>query len=271
MSGKIRVSSEEQPLYVSVVLKFFDMGLSPYEQAAYLWLKRRSGKDNPVWESVPNMAKSAGMSERRFHTALDRLQALGMIRAKARSGQTTEFVLLDQGEWTDPATLAPDAGVSAPTPAPRATPPAPDARVPLHDMQGTLAPRADKVTTTKKQQGRNNPKKKEDPKHEFDPATVDLPPQFDRERFTDFCATRLKTKSPMTAIALRRFINKHQHHDRSTLDQMFDNAIVGNWKDLYPLKDRDNALARRGGNTPEARAAESATDLLAHLERRKAS
>lgn len=271
MSGKIRVSSEEQPLYVSVVLKFFDMGLSPYEQAAYLWLKRRSGKDNPVWESVPNMAKSAGMSERRFHTALDRLQALGMIRAKARSGQTTEFVLLDQGEWTDPATLAPDAGVSAPTPAPRATPPAPDAGVPLHDMQGTLAPRADKVTTTKKQQGRNNPKKKEDPKHEFDPATVDLPPQFDRERFTDFCATRLKTKSPMTAIALRRFINKHQHHDRSTLDQMFDNAIVGNWKDLYPLKDRDNALARRGGNTPEARAAESATDLLAHLERRKAS
>lgn len=106
--------------------------------------------------------------------------------------------------------------------------------------------------------------------HEFDPATIDLPPVFDRERFMDFCATRLKVKSPMTAIALRRFIAKHQKHDRATLDQMFDNAIVGTWKDLYPLNPRDLALTRPGrSGTPEQRAAESATNLLAHLERRK--
>lgn len=240
MSGKIRVSSEEQLLYVSVVLKFFDMGLSPYEQAAYLWLKRRSGKDNPVWESVPNMAKGAGMSERRFHTALERLQALGMIRAKARSGQTTEFVLLDQGNWADPATLAPDAGVGAPTPAPRATPLAPGARVPLHDMQGTLAPRADKVTTTKKQQGRNNQEKQareEQPKKpsaKFNPAEVPLPEHVSRQAWSDFVSHRSEIRKPLTARAVALILADLAKHPTDA-NEMLITSVKRGWTGVFPL------------------------------------
>lgn len=261
-----------------------DLDLSPFEFRVYAHMVRRANDQHGVyWESNEAGAKHCRMDVKTYRAALVTLVERGLVTRVDRKGQTSEYRLTPKSEWLMAPTESgrgtkSGRGTTSGTPAEngRGTP-TKNGRTPLPETVDKGNPlkgvpgRESQKTYTREPKPKKPVKKKAEPTHEFDPATVDLPPQFDRERFTDFCATRLKAKSPMTVIALRRFINKHQHHDRSTLDQMFDNAIVGNWKDLYPLKDRDNALARRGGNTPEARAAESATDLLAHLERRKAS
>lgn len=91
------------------------------------------------------------------------------------------------------------------------------------------------------------PKPKKAVEHEFNPVVVagELPPQFDPDRFLAFCGMRLKRGWPMTLEALKAFLRKHQKHPRAVLDEMFDNAIVGQWQDLYPLKhDRPTGSAR---------------------------
>lgn len=88
------------------------------------------------------------------------------------------------------------------------------------------------------------PKPKKPPKkltqHEFNPATTahELPEQFDPDLFQDFCRMRHKIGAPMTLEALKQFIGKHKKHPKPVLDEMFRNAIVANWKDLYPLKNQ---------------------------------
>lgn len=91
------------------------------------------------------------------------------------------------------------------------------------------------------------PKPRKAVEHEFNPVVVagELPPQFDPDRFLAFCGMRLKRGWPMTLEALKAFLRKHQKHPRAVLDEMFDNAIVGQWQDLYPLKhDRPTGSAR---------------------------
>lgn len=91
------------------------------------------------------------------------------------------------------------------------------------------------------------PKPRKAVEHEFNPVVVagELPPQFDPDRFLAFCGMRLKRGWPMTLEALKAFLRKHQKHPRAVLDEMFDNAIVGQWQDLYPLKhDRPAGSAR---------------------------
>lgn len=120
--------------------------------------------------------------------------------------------------------------------------------------------------TTKKEQRetRARAKHKKEPKHEFDPATVDLPPQFDRQLFTEFCAERLRKKRPMTERALRQFLKSHGDHSKPTLDLMFRKAIVAGWLDLYPLDKRRTTDARASPKEPTEREYRdvNAADLL---------
>lgn len=99
--------------------------------------------------------------------------------------------------------------------------------------------------------------------HAFDPATVEIPDHFDRQLFMEFCESRLEKKRPMTERALRQFVKAHADHPKLELDAMFRKAIVAGWLDLYPLDKRKNG-------TPEERAADTATGLLAHLRSRHA-
>lgn len=104
------------------------------------------------------------------------------------------------------------------------------------------------------QQGTPNkePKKRDTRKrkgHEFDPETVPLPEQFDREHFVAFCDVRLKKNSPMTAYALRLFLKKHGGLPKDELDARFEKAIVAGWLDLYPVDGnrRPQRAATKGG------------------------
>ena len=83
------------------------------------------------------------------------------------------------------------------------------------------------------------PKRQKQNDHEFDPASVPLPDSFDRDRFVDFCASRLRRRAPLTEVALKRFVARHESQPAPVLDRMFDNAIVSGWQDLYPLKPQD--------------------------------
>lgn len=128
--------------------------------------------------------------------------------------------------------------LNPPTPLPQTAPPAtshvePEARPPI----GPEPPRTQRSKKLKT--------------HEFDPDTValDLPPQFDRDRFLDFCRMRQKIGAPMTLEALKAFLRKHQKHPKHVLDEMFDNAIAANWKDLWPLKHEQAAGPPRSSAT----------------------
>ena len=88
-------------------------------------------------------------------------------------------------------------------------------------------------------------KKQKGQTHDFDPETVELPENFDRERFVDFCAMRLQKKDPMTALALKNFIRVNRNYSAPVLNRMFDNAIVPGWKALYPLKPWEQEEAER--------------------------
>src|SRR5690554_6605542 len=81
---------------------------------------------------------------------------------------------------------------------------------------GAKAPRSSREKTKPK-------KPKKELKHEFNPAEVsqDLPDNFDRELFQDFCARRLEVDAPMTLLALKQFITKHKRHPPEILDEMF--------------------------------------------------
>lgn len=65
------------------------------------------------------------------------------------------------------------------------------------------------------------------------PHAVELPPQFDPERFVAFCDMRLTIAKPMSVQALKAFVTKHKKHSREVLDEAFDSAIVASWQDLY--------------------------------------
>ena len=92
-------------------------------------------------------------------------------------------------------------------------------------------------------QEKKKPKKARKRTHEFNPAEVaaDLPDNFDRELFQDFCARRLEVDKPMTLLALKRFISGHKDQPQPVLDEMFRRAIVSGWQDLYPLDKREAA------------------------------
>lgn len=138
------VGSEERQYWVQIPNEFFDLGLSPYELAAYAWMKRRFGTGKSgVFESVSNMAKAVGMSTRRFHTAIDRLMEANVIRSEGKT-LTVKYIIHDKSVWKMPSS-APDAeGKSEPS--------APHAEHSLHHVQKDSAPRADKVDTLSRYQ-----------------------------------------------------------------------------------------------------------------------
>lgn len=101
-------------------------------------------------------------------------------------------------------------------------------------------PATTKTELTKTEEPKTSTREKKPKKqivHEFNPHAVELPPQFDPERFVAFCDMRLAIAKPMSVQALKAFVTKHKKHSREVLDEAFDSAIVASWQDLYPPKD----------------------------------
>lgn len=246
-----RVEDGRDDLPFMVHSELDDIGLDPFEFRVYAHAVRRAGGESgELWESVEAGAAHCRMDVKTYRAALVALVKLRLLSRKDRPGQTSVYRLTPRSAWLATPTKNGRAtesgrgtGNGRGTPTKNGRTPLPetvDKGNPLKGIPGRESPK----TYTREPKPKKPTKKTPEPAHEFDPATVDLPPQFDRELFQAFCSNRLKKKSPMTLEALRRFLKKHGKHNKATLDQMFDNAIIAGWKDLYPLKnDRSHAKA----------------------------
>lgn len=110
-----------------------DMGLDPYAFRVYCRLCRRAGGGH-AFESAPAMAEACKMSERKVRECLKALEAMGLIIAQERPGQTTVFRL--QSIRTPASPAAPNPGTAC-----TSAPPAGDLGT---TCRTTPAPPADK-------------------------------------------------------------------------------------------------------------------------------
>lgn len=257
--GKHTAEDHRDGMPVFIHSEIDDFGLNAFEFRAYAHLARRvNDKDGTYYESLEEGAKVCRMNVKTYRAALSALVDRGLVSRKDRAGQTSVYRLEPRQNWKP---LPNQEGVPNQVALPeQVEPPTTSGRTPLPDQ-------VDKGTPLKVLP-KGSKKKREKKAHAFNPETVDLPPNFDREHFIEFCAARLRNDKPMTERALSIFLKKHGRHDKSTLDAMFEDAAIGEWQDLYyPPKGRDEPqLARKGDSG--SRAAQQATNLLAHLERR---
>lgn len=242
------VEDERRDLPFMVHSELDDLDLSPHEFRVYAHLVRRANDSRgEYWESIEAGAKHCRMNAKTYRAALASLVQLRLLTREDRPGETSVYRLTPRSAWLATPTKSgratengrgTESGRGTPTkngrtPLPKTV----DKGNPLKGIPGRESPK----TSTRENKPKKQATKNKSQDHEFDPATVTLPPNFDRELFMAFCSSRAKKKRPMTAEALRLFIRKHKHHPKTTLDQMFQNAIVPGWLDLYPLKDQDPA------------------------------
>lgn len=268
MTGDHTVTDSRDDLPFMVHSDLDDLDLTPFEFRAYAHMVRRAGiKGGEYWESVDAGAKHCRMDAKTYRAALRSLVRRGLLTRTDRPGETSVYRITPRRSWLTPTKSGRATESGTPTENGRGTP-TKSGRTPLPKT-------VDKVLPLKRIPGRESQEIRARPKpapkkrkgHEFNPAEAaqDLPPNFDRELFQDFCARRLENNAPMTLLALKQFVTKHKRHPPDVLDEMFRSAIIGGWKDLYPPRDH------KPSGSPEERAANNATNLLAHLERRTGS
>lgn len=229
MTGDHTVTDSRDDLPFMVHSDLDDLDLTPFEFRAYAHMVRRAGiKGGEYWESVDAGAKHCRMDAKTYRAALRSLVRRGLLTRTDRPGETSVYRITPRRSWLTPTKSGRATESGTPTENGRGTP-TKSGRTPLPKT-------VDKVLPTKRIPGRESQdtrakgKKRE---HEFNPAEVVLPPNFDRELFQDFCARRLEVNAPMTLLALKQFVTKHKHHSPEELDEMFRAAIIAGWKDLY--------------------------------------
>lgn len=85
--------------------------------------------------------------------------------------------------------------------------------------------------------------KKERKNNSYDEILSSITDDSLREMYLEYIKMRKLTKSEMTDRALEMLINKVnklEPYDIERQKKMLENAIVGNWKSVYPLKDENN-------------------------------
>lgn len=230
--------------------------LPPRDKFVLLALADYANDDGEAWPKQSTLAQWTCYDRSTVNQALTSLEATGLIVSRqtyrddgGKSVKVYRLAFLDAPHVAQdnmPHVEEDNKGMSAPATSPcrpRQHPHVAQGNS-KNPQEGTPKKEPKKEIHTRGAKPEKPAGKKREPTHEFDPTSVPLPPNFDRERFMEFCENRLKAKSPMTELALRRFVKKHERHDKATLDQMFDNAIVAGWKDLWPLKNQRAATSK---------------------------
>ena len=106
----------------------------------------------------------------------------------------------------------------------------------------------DKLNTDKK--------KKERKKTSYDDILADITDDTLKELYLEYIKMRKLIKSPLTDRALKMLIDKVERlepFDIQRQKQMLENAIMNNWKSVYPLKDeRTKLIEKRPQNTHQS-------------------
>jgi hypothetical protein len=99
---KVQEGRDDMPIFIHSELD--DYGLSLIEFRVYARLARRCGKA-AASESVPNMARDFGVSDRTVQRALRLLVAARLIAEERRPGKTTLYTLLPRPAWAPALSL----------------------------------------------------------------------------------------------------------------------------------------------------------------------
>lgn len=262
MSKRHAVKDERRDLPFMVHSELDDLGLSPYEFRVYAHMVRRAGdRDGAYWESVKSGAEHCRMDVKTYRAALAALEALRLVVRVDRPGQTSEYRLTSRSDWRP----LPKTG-GAPLPNPVLPNP-----VPLPETVGDPYQKREGTPTgngTQRESPEGNPLKviqrdasaKPTKPQGFDPKTIPLPDHVTPDVWASFVEHRAERRKPLTARAVQ-LILADLAKTPFDADEMLRRTITNGWTGVFPLD-----KPTRG--TPELRAARSATDLLAHLERR---
>ncbi len=257
--------------------------LSPRDRFVLFALADYAHDDFRAWPRHKTLAEFTGYSRDTVLQALASLEAAGLIRSEARrredGGRSSNIYELVFAEHPPVVTADTPVGETDRGMSDSRTPPVGDSDTPRKrgrhppvvtadtknyqkELPEEPRPKPNPPTPLKPQ--RKKPKGTKVEEHEFDPETVELPPQFDQELFAEFCQARLEKGFPMTLRALKLFVDKHKMHPKPVLDDAFRSAIIGGgWRDLYP---KPAELARgKPRQTPEERGADAASGLLEHM------
>lgn len=230
-----------------------DLDLSPFEFRAYVHLVRRAGtRGGEYWESVDAGATHCRMDAKTYRAALKALVDRGLLTREDRPGETSVYRLAPRRQWRTPTTSGTPTRNGRATTSGRGTP-TKSGRTPLPET-------VDKENPLKGIPGRES--QELSARARFDPAKVDLPDFIDPQAWADFVTHRREIKKRLTTRAVDLILADLAKTPEDA-NGMLRQTIARGWTGVFPLDKRKNG-------TPEERAADTATGLLAHLRSRHA-
>ena len=125
----------------------------------------------------------------------------------------------------------------------------PQAETPSTDFPSTEKPQQLNTNISSTNELSTKDKKKERKNNSYDEILSSVEDESLRELYLEYIKMRKLNKSQMTDRALEMLINKVnklEPYDIERQKKLLENAIVGNWKSVYPLKDNN------AGNQPKS-------------------
>lgn len=288
MSRRTQYADDRDDLPFMVHSELDDLDLSPYEFRAYAHIVRRVNGSNRVYnESISNGAKHCRMSVSTYRNALVTLVELGLLTRTERVGRPAVFRVTPKRDWTATPARSGTGQAAEPLPevteAPGSTPTKTDrgdlSEVigdPYQIRQGTptksdrqresLEESPSKRVLRRDKGSRPGPEKNST---KFDPLSVELPEQVTPEVWSEFVAHRREIRKALTPTATQRLLRNLESFGPAA-DQALRNSVANGWTGVFAPKDEKPELSR-AGNRADARAAQSATDLLTAIRSRKSA
>src|SRR3990167_4098560 len=99
MKNKFRLSDESgDRRYFTIVPNYIVNHSTPYEQAIYLYMKRKAGEKGTCWTSAQEIGKKLGISRNTVAKYREKLLKRGWIKIVGRKGKTRptdEYKIVD--------------------------------------------------------------------------------------------------------------------------------------------------------------------------------
>lgn len=168
------------------------------------------------------LSQETGLSEQQTKTALKKLQSTNEITIKA-TNRFSIITLVNYGLYQDRKEDTNQQNNQQ------------------NNQQSTNNQPTDKqqATTTKNENNNNNDNNNKKTKAKKDFFDLDIPDYVNKETLKDYIDTRKNSRSPMSKPALKLLIKKIKDFKEQGQDinKCLEEAILSNWKSIFPLKE----------------------------------
>lgn len=181
------------------------------------------------------LSQETGLSEQQTKTALKKLQSTNEITIKA-TNRFSIVTLVNYGLYQDKKEAS-----NQPTNQPEE-----------QQTTNNQPTERQQATTTKNENNDNNDNNKET-KAKKDFFDLDVPDYVNKETLKDYIDNRKALKTPVTKISFKRLIKKIKDFKEQGQDinKCLEEAILSNWKSIYPLKENKQSKPPININTKE--------------------